>query len=72
MDIEGRELADGGLGLLEEGDEVTLVAGSEGAECLLLGGPELDEPIARYGPFVMNTREEIYQAIEDFQNGTLA
>jgi redox-sensitive bicupin YhaK (pirin superfamily) len=72
MDIEGRELADGGLGLLTEGDELNLVAGPDGAECLLLGGPEIDEPIARYGPFVMNTREEIYRAIEDFQNGTLA
>ena len=72
MDIEGKTLRDGGLGLLSEGEHVTLVAGSAGAECLLLGGPEIDEPIARYGPFVMNTREEIYQAIEDFQNGTLA
>ncbi len=72
MDIEGKTLRDGGLGLLSQGEQVTLVAGSAGAECLLLGGPELDEPIARYGPFVMNTREEIYQAIEDFQNGTLA
>ena len=58
--------------MLNEGDELNLVAGPDGAECLLLGGPEIDEPIARYGPFVMNTREEIYRAIEDFQNGTLA
>ncbi|MEK9651494.1 MAG: pirin family protein [Poseidonia sp.] len=72
MDIEGKTLRDGGLGLLSEGDRLVLVAGNEGAECLLLGGPEIDEPIARYGPFVMNTREEIYQAIEDYQNGTLA
>ena len=72
MDIEGKTLRDGGLGLLSQGDSVTMVAGTSGAECLLLGGPEIDEPIARYGPFVMNTREEIHQAIEDFQNGTLA
>ncbi len=72
MEIEGRLLEDGGLGLLSPGDEVTLTAGEAGAECLLLGGPNIDEPIARYGPFVMNTREEIYQAIEDYQNGTLA
>ena len=72
MSIEGKPLADGGLGLLSEGEHLVLVAGDEGAECLLLGGPEIDEPIARYGPFVMNTREEIYQAVHDYQNGTLA
>jgi redox-sensitive bicupin YhaK (pirin superfamily) len=65
-------LEDGGLGILAQGDALTLVAGPEGGECLLLGGPEIDEPIARYGPFVMNTREEIHQAMVDFQNGTLA
>ena len=72
MTIEGKPLSDGGLGLLSDGEAVRLVAGNDGAECLLLGGPEIDEPIARYGPFVMNTREEIYQAVQDYQNGTLA
>ena len=70
--VEGRSLHDGGLGLLSEGDTVTMVAEEDGAELLILGGPELGEPIARYGPFVMNTRQEIYQAIEDYNNGTLA
>ena len=72
MAIEGRSLHDGGLGLLSQGDSVRLTAEEDGAEMLILGGPELGEPIARYGPFVMNTRQEIYQAIEDFNNGTLA
>jgi len=72
FEIGERTLGDGGLGILSQGDTLTLVAGPEGGECLLLGGPEIDEPIARYGPFVMNTREEIHQAIVDFQNGTLA
>ena len=54
------------------GDAVTLVAEEDGAELLILGGPALGAPIARYGPFVMNTRQEIYQAIEDYNNGTLA
>jgi redox-sensitive bicupin YhaK (pirin superfamily) len=70
--IEGRSLHDGGLGLLSPGDSVELTAEEDGAEFLILGGPELDEPIARYGPFVMNTRQEIYQAVEDYNNGTLA
>ena len=70
--VEGRSLHDGGLGLLTPGDSVTLTAEDDGAELLILGGPELGEPIARYGPFVMNTRQEIHQAIEDYNNGTLA
>ena len=59
MDIEGRSLHDGGLGLLSEGDSVTLTAEEDGAELLILGGPELGEPIARYGPFVMNTSRNL-------------
>ena len=39
------------------------------ADCLVLSGPPLGEPVSRYGPFVMNTREEIYQAVRDFQEG---
>ena len=40
-------------------------------ELLLIGGIPLREPIARYGPFVMNTQQEIYQAIEDYRGGKL-
>ena len=72
MEMEGRTLEDGQLGILSAGESLTITAAEEGATCLLLGGPPLDEPIARYGPFVMNTREEIVQAIQDYNNGTLA
>jgi redox-sensitive bicupin YhaK (pirin superfamily) len=57
---------------MNDGDEVLLEATNEDTELLILAGPELNEPIARYGPFVMNTREEIHQAVLDYQNGTLA
>jgi hypothetical protein len=54
-----------------EGNELSLVGGPEGAEVLLLTGEPLREPVARYGPFVMNTREEIIEAFTEFENGTL-
>ncbi len=51
-----------------EGDVATFTA-KEGAHLLVLGGEPIEEPIASYGPFVMNTREEIVRAYEDFQRG---
>jgi redox-sensitive bicupin YhaK (pirin superfamily) len=58
-------------GVLSDGDGVTVQAGSDGARLILLAGRPLLEPIVQYGPFVMNTREEIEQAIRDYQNGVL-
>ena len=56
--------------LRNEGDGVTLHA-SAGTRALLIAGKPLGEPIAQYGPFVMNTRDELMQAVEDFQAGRL-
>ena len=58
------------LVIFDEGDYVRIRSGSNGARFLLISGKPLNEPIARYGPFVMNTREEIQQAIADLQRGT--
>jgi hypothetical protein len=58
-------------GLLSDGDSVRLEAGAQGARVLLLAGKPIGEPIVQYGPFVMNTREEIEQAIVDYQSGEL-
>ena len=52
-----------------DGDDVLFSAGSEPARLILVAGKPLDEPVAKYGPFVMNTQEEIVQAIRDFQSG---
>lgn len=71
VSIEGKSVKDGSLALLSAGSEVKIEA-KESSEFLILAGPELNEPIARYGPFVMNTREEILQAIDDYQRGILA
>jgi redox-sensitive bicupin YhaK (pirin superfamily) len=57
------------LAVLEEGTEVPLVSGADGARTILVAGKSIGEPVARYGPFVMNTREELQQAFEDFSAG---
>ena len=55
-----------------DGDEVTLEASPAGPlDVLLIAGVPLDEPVARAGPFVMNTREEILQAFEDYRGGRM-
>ena len=64
-------VSDGELALLSQGGKIEIKSETE-SEFLILAGPEINEPIARYGPFVMNTREEINQAFLDYQNGTLA
>jgi redox-sensitive bicupin YhaK (pirin superfamily) len=52
-------------------DGVRLTAETD-ARVLLVAGAPLNEPIAQYGPFVMNTTAEIHQAVADFQSGALA
>ena len=67
--LAGRRLEAGRLAVLGEGDTVAAVAGEDGLRFLLLAARPIGEPIARYGPFVMNTREEILRAVDDFQSG---
>ena len=58
--------------LFGDGDMVELKGGDDGARMILVAGIPFNEPVARYGPFVMNTKEEISQAIEDHRRGKLA
>ena len=58
-------------GLLSDGDRVVVTAGPTGGNALLLAGRPLRERVVQYGPFVMNTREEIEQAVLDYQRGQL-
>ncbi|WP_236171514.1 pirin family protein [Pseudomonas pseudonitroreducens] len=56
---------------LGQGDEIQL-SSDQGARVLLLAGKPLNEPIVQYGPFVMNSREEIEQALRDYRDGVFA
>ncbi|GAA3459635.1 pirin family protein [Saccharothrix longispora] len=67
---EHRPLEEGQLAVLDRGRAITLRAETD-QDVLVLGGLPLNEPVARYGPFVMNTRAEIIEAIEDFRAGRL-
>jgi redox-sensitive bicupin YhaK (pirin superfamily) len=58
------------LVLFDSGDEITVTAGEEGIRFLLVSGRPLEEPVAWYGPIVMNTRAEIQQAYSELQKGT--
>ena len=66
-----KSIARGELAVLErDGDQLLISAGSEPTRLILVAGKPLDEPVARYGPFVMNTQAQIAEAIHDYQSGT--
>ena len=69
---DGKALPHRAAGLLSDGEAVSIRAGAQGARVLVLAGKPLREPVVQYGPFVMNTREEIEQAIGDYQAGEFA
>ena len=64
--IETKQLA-----ILEKGDHVNVAAGDNGARFLLVAARPLHEPIVQHGPFVMNTKAEIDEAINDYKSGAL-
>lgn len=70
LEVGGKALAAGQAALLSEGDRLKAQAGPEGARFLLLTARPINEPVVQHGPFVMNTREEIEQAVRDYQYGT--
>ena len=65
----GETLPRSAAGVLSEGASVRIEAGADGARALLLAARPLREPVVQYGPFVMNSREQIEQAVEDFRSG---
>ena len=66
-----RPLKTHSAGVLSEGDQIEIKATADGARFIFLAGRPLREPIVQYGPFVMNTRDEIEQAVRDYQSGAL-
>ena len=71
VEISDRVLKTHQGGVLGSGDKVEIKAGPDGARFLVLAAKPLKEPVVQYGPFVMNTRAEIEQAIRDYQSGEL-
>ena len=68
--IDSRAVGNRSLVLFDRGDEVVVQAGNEGIRFLLVSGTPIDEPVAWYGPIVMNTEEELRKAFSDLRNGT--
>ena len=72
--VDGEAVESRRMGILDnsaEADGVTLAA-TEAARLILVAGKPLNEPIVQYGPFVMNTQQQIHQALNDYSNGQLA
>jgi hypothetical protein len=69
--LAGQELKTHTLAVLGPGDAVEIEAGGAGTRFILVAGRPIGEPVVQYGPFVMNTREEIEQAFADYRDGRL-
>jgi redox-sensitive bicupin YhaK (pirin superfamily) len=69
-DVVRDEMGNRTLVVFDRGDEVTVQAGAQGIRFLLVSGRPLEEPVAWYGPIVMNTRAELRQAYDELQNGS--
>jgi redox-sensitive bicupin YhaK (pirin superfamily) len=74
--VDGQEIllrepvGDRSLVLFDQGDEVTVQAGDQGIRFLLVSGKPIKEPVAWYGPIVMNTKAELQQAVSELRSGT--
>ena len=71
VQIANQQIATHSFVVLDDGDEVEIKADDDIARLILVAGKPIGEPIAQYGPFVMNTEKEIHQAMADYRAGTL-
>ena len=74
VDIAGRKVPAQRMAILASDAQAdgVVIESANGAKALLIAGRPLNEPIVQFGPFVMNTEQEIYQALKDFRDGRLA
>ena len=70
MCFRGADSSDRSLILFDRGDEVVVTAGDDDIRFLLVSGTPLQEPVAWYGPIVMNTRAELHDAVSQLRDGT--
>jgi redox-sensitive bicupin YhaK (pirin superfamily) len=71
VQIGDKLLKNHSVGILSEGEKIDVRSLDKNARMLVLAGKPIGEPVVQYGPFVMNTREEVEQAVRDYQQGTL-
>lgn len=71
VSVAGQTIPSRQAGVLGDGGAVQIEAGPQGARMILVAGKPLGEPVVQYGPFVMNSREQIEQALADYRDGTL-
>jgi redox-sensitive bicupin YhaK (pirin superfamily) len=69
-DVRGGETGNRSLVLFDSGDEVVVQAGDDGVRFLLVSGKPLEEPVAWYGPIVMNTQDQLQLALSELRHGT--
>ena len=69
-ETKAKSVANGSACLYENGDHILVTTGTESVRFLLISGRPIGEPVAWYGPIVMNTDQELRQAFEEYQNGT--
>jgi redox-sensitive bicupin YhaK (pirin superfamily) len=69
-DIQREQTGNRSLVLFDSGDAVTVQAGEQGIRFLLVSGKPIEEPVAWYGPIVMNTQAELQQAATELRDGT--
>jgi hypothetical protein len=72
LNIQGEKVGEKDIIIFERGGEnIEMLAGEKNVKVLVLNGEPINEPLFAYGPFVMNTQEEIIEAIQDFNNGKM-